>query len=50
MALEKLKNLWHLHCKGETTCFGSEGVAKDRLVSGMLKHDHISSRSSLASQ
>ena len=23
-------------------CFGSEGVAKDKLVFGMLKHDHVS--------
>ena len=23
-------------------CFGSEGVARDKLVFGMLKHDHVS--------
>ena len=23
-------------------CFGSEGVAKDKLVFGMLKHGHVS--------
>ena len=26
------------------TCFGSEGVVKDKLVFGMLKHGHVSSQ------